>query len=134
MTSFQDSSSKEDIEVIKKVYSGINRNDVDLFLSLMDADVVRTEFEEGTYRGHAEMRHNFISGRSTWAEGSCEPVEFLSKGNKVVAVVHVKVRLKDSTEWIDARIADGFSLKEGRVTEFHSFASKEKAFAWAGIT
>ncbi|WP_374080138.1 nuclear transport factor 2 family protein [Bdellovibrio bacteriovorus] len=133
MTSFQNSSSNEDIEVIKQVYSGINRNDVDFVLNLMDANVFRIEFESGTYRGYAEMRSHLISGRSTWAEGACEPVEFFPKGNKIVVIVHVKVRLKNNSQWIDAHTTDGFELKEGRVTEFHSFTTKQKAIEWAQI-
>lgn len=126
------------IEVIKQVYSGINRNDIDFVLSLFDVNVIRTEPEEfptaGTYRGLAEMKQHLTSGgRSEWAEGACEPIEFFPAENKIVVIVHVKVRLKNHSEWIDARIADGFSFKDGRITEFHSFGNKQKAFTWAGV-
>lgn len=133
MTSFKNSSSDADIEIIKQVYSGINRNDPDSVLKLFDTNIIRTEFEEGIYRGHAEMRQHLINGRSTWAEGACEPIEFFPAENKIVVIVHVKVRLRNQSNWIDSQTADGFSLNEGRVTEFHSFTSKQKAFAWAGI-
>lgn len=51
-----------------------------------------------------------------------------------MVIAHVKVRLKDHTDWIDAQVADGFLLKDGHVKEFHSFTSKKKAFEWAQIT
>lgn len=137
MTSFKDSGSEEDIEIIRQVYSGINRNDIDFVLNLMDVDITRIEPEgfptAGTYRGHTDMRQHLITGRSTWAEGACEPVDFFTAGNKIVVTVHIKVRLKNNSEWIDARIADGFIIKDGRVAEFHSFLNNQKAFEWGGI-
>lgn len=69
MTSFKHSGSEGDIEIIRQVYSGINRNDIDVVLNLMDDDITRNEFEgfpaAGTYRGHTEMRQHLINGRST---------------------------------------------------------------------
>lgn len=127
----------ENLGIIKKVYSGLNQNDPESVLKIFDKNILRHEFQElpngGTYRGHTELKDHLQNGRSTWAEGSCEPIEFFTEGNKIVVIVHVKVRLKNSNDWIDAKTTDGFLIKEGLVTEFHSFTSKEKAFAWAGI-
>lgn len=138
MTTFQNSSSYKDIDVIKKIYSGINRNDIDSVLDLLDSNIVRVEFEgfptAGIYRGRTDVRRHLANGRSTWAEGSCEPIECFANGNKVIVVVRVKVRLKKDSKWVDAHIADGFTLIDGRVTEFHSFATKQKAFDWAGLS
>lgn len=137
MTSLKHSGSEGDIEIIRQVYSGINRNDIDFVLNLMNIDIIRIEFEgsptAGNYRGHTDMRQHLIAGRSTWAEGACEPVDFFPAGNKIVVTVHIKVRLKNNPEWIDERIADGFIIKDGRVAEFHSFVNNQKAFEWAGI-
>ena len=125
-----------DIEVIKQFYSGLNSNDIESAIKLFDENIIRNEFEgtpiAGAYQGLTEMRKNLISGRSTWAEGSCEPIEFISSNGKTVVIVHVKVRVKNNTTWIDAKVADGFSLKAGLVTEFHSFLDKEKALIWMG--
>ena len=137
MTINTQSCTEGDIEIIRQVYAGINRNDIDFVLSLMDADITRVEFEgfpsAGTYQGLTEMRQHLITGRSTWAEGACEPVDFFTKENKIVVPVHIKVRLKNNTEWIDDRIADGFIIKNGLVAEFHSFPDNQRAFAWGGI-
>jgi hypothetical protein len=126
------------MEIIRQVYTGINRDDIDFVLSLMNTDVTRVEPEgfptAGTYRGYVEMRKHLNTGRNTWAEGSCEPVGFVAVGDKIVVTVHIKVRLKDHSEWIDARIADGFIIKDGLVTNFHSFLNNEKVIEWALLT
>jgi ketosteroid isomerase-like protein len=137
MTSFQQSASERDIEIIRQIYYGINQNDIDAVVNLMDVDIMRIEPEDfptaGTFWGHHDVRQHLIKGRSTWAEGGCEPVDFFTAGNKIVVTVHIKVLLKDHSEWIDAWIADGFILKNGLVTAFHSFSNNKKAFEWAGI-
>lgn len=137
MTSCKQSPSEQEIEIIRQIYHGINRNDIDAVLDVMDVDIIRLEPEgfptAGVYSGHTEIRHHLSMGRSTWAEGGCEPVDFFMAGTKIVVTVHIKVRLKDHLEWIDAWIADGFTLKSERVAEFHSFPNNQKAFEWAGI-
>jgi len=102
-----------------------------------DPQIVRIEPKgfptAGTYRGIAEVREHVTKGRGTWAEGTCEPERFLVNGDKVVVYLHVRVRLKDSTDWIDARFADGFVFRDGKITEYLSFAQRAEALDWAGI-
>ncbi len=137
MTSSDHPGTEENFDIIRQLYAGINRNDIEFVVNLMDSKIVRIEPEgfptAGTYRGQAAMRAHLYKGRNTWAEGACVPVDFITAGNKIVVPVHVKVRLKNNPEWIDGWIADGFVIKEGRITEFHSFADNQKAFEWAGM-
>ena len=126
-----------EINLIRKVYSAINQNDTKKALRNFDANAVRREFEgtpnAGVFKGMAELEKHFESGRSTWAEGACDPQEFIEKDDKVAVIVHVKVRLKEKTEWLEGYTADIFQFKDGKVIEFRTFAEKEKAFEWAGI-
>jgi len=117
-----------------ELYHAINGNDVESALKLFDPQVVRIEFEDGTYNGLAELEAHIIQGRNTWAEGSCSPEEFISNKDKLVVLVHVHVRQKDKTEWIDARVADGLRFRNGRIIEFRSFMKKEDALNWAEVS
>lgn len=125
----------QDIETIKRLYAGINSNDIDAVIKLMDDNIIRIEPEgfptAGTYRGLSALRQHLMTGRSTWADGGCEPVDFFAVEDKMVVAVHIKVRLKDKSDWIDAQITDGFIIKDGRIAAFHSFATHPKALEWA---
>ena len=81
----------------------------------------------------AEVLAHISRGRGTWAEGTCEPEKFLVNGDKVVVYLHVRVRLKDSTEWIDGRFADGFVFRAGKIIEYLTFAERAQALEWAGV-
>lgn len=124
-------------EVANEIYAAINRNDIQAVLKCLDPEIMRIEPEgfpsSGTYRGHAEFEKHVWQARATWAEGGCTPEEFIVNGDKVVVFVHVLVRLKDKTDWIDGRIADGFAFRNGKATEMHTFIDRQKALEWAGI-
>lgn len=124
-------------EILKEFFAAIGRNDLPAATRHFDPQVVRVEPEgfpsAGTYRGIAEVSEHLAKGRGTWAEGTCEPEQFLLNGDKVVVYLHAWVRLKGSTEWTGGRFADGFVFRGGRITEHRSFGERADALAWAGI-
>lgn len=126
-----------DVDALKRFFTAINRNDMQAIIEDFDPEIVRVEPEgfptAGTYRGIAAIQEHVANGRGTWAEGSCDPEEFLVNGNKVVVYLHVRVRLKNSKEWIDARFADGFAFRNGKIIEYRSFEKRDDALVWAGM-
>jgi len=125
------------VETLKQFFAAINRSDMQAITRDFDPEIVRIEPEgfptAGTYRGIAEVQAHVTKGRGTWAEGTCEPERFLEKGDRVVVYLHARVRLKDSTEWIGGRFADGFVFREGKIIQYLSFAERAEALTWAGI-
>jgi ketosteroid isomerase-like protein len=71
-------------------------------------------------------------GRGTWAEGTCEPESFVVAGDKIVALLHVRVRLKDHTDWIDGRFADVHTYRNGKAVQIRTFGKRKDALEWAG--
>lgn len=126
-----------EIDALKQFYAAINRNDMDAMVRDWDPQVVHTEPEgfetAGTRCGIAEVQANVRKGRSTWAEGSCEPEKFLARDHKVVVFLHAWVRLHGATEWTGGRFADGFVFRGGKITEYRTFWERAQALAWAGI-
>ncbi len=126
-----------EIEVLKQFFAAINRNDMPGITKYFDPQIVRIEPAgfptAGTYCGIAEVQEDITKGRGTWAEGTCEPEKFLTNGDKVVVYLHVRVRLKDSTDWVDGRFADGFVFRAGKITQYLTFGERRDALKWAGI-
>jgi ketosteroid isomerase-like protein len=124
-------------EALREAYAAINRNDIAGFVKIFDPDIERIEPPgfptSGTYRGLEAVTEHVAHGRSTWAEGSCEPERFIVAGDKVIVLAHVRVRLKDHTEWIDGRIGDVFTFRNGRAIQFRTFAEQREALEWAGV-
>ena len=124
-------------EALAAFYAAVNRNDMQAMTRDWDPAIVRVEPEgfptSGTYRGIAAVQAQVTKGRGTWAEGTCEPEKFLTKGEKVVAFLHARVRVHGATEWTGGRFADGFVFRGGKVVEYVTFWERADALAWAGI-
>lgn len=132
MTQISDTDHKK-TAILKNAYAALNRGDISGFTSLFDSNIVRTEFLDtptgGTYRGIDAVRAHVTHGRGTWAEGTCEIEELQLMRELVIATVHVHVRLKGSSKWIDGYSIDVFTFDGDKVVRFDSFSSREKALA-----
>ena len=133
----QTPAQSADIETVKKIYAAINRNDIPAAIEFFDPQAERVEPpgfpSAGTYRGHAAIHEHISKGRGNWAEGVCEPVQLIAAGDKVVVFLHVRVRLKDHTDWIDGRFADVCTFRDGKIIELRTFGERQDALEWAGV-
>jgi uncharacterized protein len=133
----QKTTMNTEIEALHQFFAAINRNDMQAIIKDFDPQIVRIEPESfptaGTYRGIAEVQEHITKGRGTWAEGSCKPEQFFAHGDKVVVYLHARVRLKNSTDWVGGRFADGFEFRAGKIIQYRSFGERRDALQWAGI-
>lgn len=125
-------NSSEQIETVKKIYEALNRGDLSTYLSFFDEKIDRFESFGGRFQGLEGLKQNF-SGRETWAEGSCNPEQITVVENKILVFVHVKVRLKNKTDWIEGQVTDVFTFEGQKVIEFYSFDKRDEALKWAGV-
>lgn len=107
-------------KALEQFFAAINRNDMLAITKDFDPQIERIEpagfSTAGTFRGIAEVQEHVAKGRGTWAEGTCDPEKYLVKGDRVVVYLYAWVRLKDTTEWIGGRFADGFEFRNGKIT------------------
>lgn len=124
-------------EALADFFAAINRNDMQAMAEHFDPEVVRTEPggfpTAGTYCGLQAVQANVARGRGTWAEGSCQPEGYFEQGDRVVVYLYAWVRVHGSDEWTGGRFADGFEFRDGKITQYHSFAERSDALKWAGI-
>jgi ketosteroid isomerase-like protein len=124
-------------ETLKEAYAALNRNDIPAMVKAFDSQMEWIEPPEyprgGTYHGLAAVAAHLSRSRATWAEGSCEPERFVVAGDKVIVFVHVRVRLKDHDDWIEARLADAYTFRDGKAIQYRAFADRREALEWAGV-
>lgn len=124
-------------QALREAYAALNRNDIPAFLSVFDPQIERIEFAElpggGTYHGLEEVKAHVSQARKTWAEGRCEPEQFIPAGDRLVVFVDVRVRLKHETEWREGSVADVYTFHNGKVIQFRTFADRRQALEWAGV-
>lgn len=127
-----------EIEALRAAYAALNRNDIAGFAAIFDPQVERVEPSDfsqgGTYHGLEAVKAHIAKGRGSWAEGRCEPERFITSGDHIIVIIHVRVRLKNEATWREGRIADVFTFRNGRAILFRTFAHEKEALAWAGAS
>jgi uncharacterized protein len=124
-------------EALREAYAALNRNDISATVKAFDPQIEWTEPAEypggGTSHGLADVEALLSRARATWAEGGCEPERFIFAGDKIIVFVYVCVRLKDNLEWIEGRLADVYTFRNGKVIQKRTFDEREQALEWAGV-
>ena len=130
------SSMAAETEALREAYGALNSNDIPGFVSIFDPQIERVELLEPqgrSYQGLDAVTAHVVKGRGTWAEGGCEPQRFIVAGDRVIVLVHVRVRVKNETEWREGDVADVFTFRNGKAIEFRTFSEERQALEWAGV-
>lgn len=125
------------IDALRDIYAAINRHDIPAAIAIYDPQIEWIEPsdypEGGTTHGIADVEALHRRALATWAEGACEPEQFIVAGDKVIVLAHVRVRLKDSADWIDGRLADVYTFRDGKVIQKRTFDEPQEALEWVGV-
>ncbi len=129
--------SAQAIGNLRAAYAAFNRGDIDSAVQSFDPQIEWTEPAEfpggGAYRGREEVKHYLAQSRSAWAEVNSEPERFITSGDRIVVFVHARVRAKNSTQWQDVRLADVYTMRNGKALQMRAFADRQEALRWVGI-
>jgi ketosteroid isomerase-like protein len=119
-------------------YAALNRNDIPGALEAFDEQIEwiePVEFPGGrSCHGIEDVTAHLSRARDRWAEGACEPERFIAAGDRIIAMCHVHVRLTGATEWIDGRLADVYTFRDGKVVQKRTFGDPRQALEWSGVS
>lgn len=122
---------------LRSAYAAFNRGDIEAAVQSFDAKIEWTEPAKfpggGTYRGLEGVKGYLTQSRAAWAEGRSDPERFIPSGNRIVVFVHARVRPKDSQQWQDVRLADVYTISNGKAIQMRAFADRQEALRWAGV-
>jgi uncharacterized protein len=78
------------------------------------------------------VKHYLTQSRAAWAEANSEPERFIVSGNRIVVFVHARVRPRGSNEWQEIRLADVYTMRNGKAIQMRAFADRQETLRWAG--
>src|SRR5215208_2962356 len=101
--------SEHDTEVLKRFYEAINEEDVDAAMNLCDRTVEvympPNVVSAVAPRGHRDVSEYLREFMGSWHMYRPEPEDFVSSGDEVVALVHLRARGKGSRFEIEEDVA-----------------------------
>ena len=126
------------ILALRAAYAAFNRGDIDSAVEPLDAQIEWTEPAEfpggGTYHGREGAKQYLEQSRAAWAEAISEPEQFIPVGNRIVVFVHAQVRPKNSNQWQEVRLADVYTIRNGKAIQMRAFADRQEALGWAKVS
>jgi hypothetical protein len=81
----------------------------------------------GMYHGREAAKKYLTQSRATWAEVISEPERSIPAENRIVGLVHARVRAKGSEAWQDVRLADVYTFRNRKSITMRGFADRQEA-------
>ena len=134
--------SRENVEVVQRVYAAAARHDSQSVLSLYDPDVV-WDMSRGAWReldetaeihhGHEGLRDWFRKQQEVWEWWEDEPRELIDAGEHVVSMVTSRARGRASGLEIESSHIAVWTIREGKIVRVVWFPTREEALEAAGV-
>ena len=127
-------SEQDNIRVVQEAYAAFQRGDIQGVLDRLtdDAEWVTPGPPDvlphaGSRRGHNEVEAFFTAlGESEEVE-MFEPREFIAQGDRVVALVNYRTRVKSTGRTAEDELVHIFTLRDGRIARFREYYDTTRA-------
>jgi ketosteroid isomerase-like protein len=127
--------SQENVETVREVFAGFASptefrwDRMHEGIEVRDHDVI----DAGEYRGHAGVRRWFEDWSSAWAEFSMEAEEMLDAGERVVAVLRLRTRGRESGVEVERQDAIVFEVRDGKIWRIDYYNNRQQALEAVGL-
>jgi ketosteroid isomerase-like protein len=130
--------SRANVEALRQGFEAFNSEDIDRILAFAHPDfeaVVPAELspEPDTYRGHDGIRRYFLSFQDAMDEVRFQLERFWDVGESVVAVVRLTAKGKQTEIPVEQRIAQVWSIRDGKALGVRSYPSLSEALEAVGL-
>src|SRR4051812_13278526 len=111
--------SKENVEIVRKIFGAWNRGDFDEGWGLCHPEVVidrsRSLVDSHIYRGVSELERFWSDWIATWADARWEIDELIETGDDIVVVGRFYGRGVESGAGVEANVAQLMTFRDGKL-------------------
>jgi uncharacterized protein len=129
-------ANQDNTQLVQEGYATFGRGDIPGLLNMLADDVVWVTPgppeqlpAAGMRHGRAEVAQFFSVLKDTEEVEQFEPREFIAQGDKVVALIKYRSRIKATGRTVDTELAHVFTLRDGKIAEFREFFDTAAAVA-----
>ena len=125
--------SQHDAALLNSFYEALSVADVDAVLDLCDREVEvympPDVVAAVAPRGHRDVGDYLRGWFDSWHLYQPRPEDFISAGDQVVALVHLRARGKGSRFEIEEDVADVFEFDHGKISKLRLYVHRDTALA-----
>jgi ketosteroid isomerase-like protein len=134
--------SEENVEVVQRHFEAWQRDDFEVWLSLIDPDVEwLTAIERGlgragnVFHGHEGMREFWSLWRTEVDDFGVESYEIRDLGGeRVLHLGHIQFRGRASGIMVESQLALVVTLRDGKIVRSEDYLSHKQALIAVGLT
>ena len=132
--------SQENVDLARARYERWNAGEFEAWIEAFDPEaeylssVTAAIDGRGEYRGHDGIRQFLRDYMVDWESFHLAPTEYLDAGSKVVVVMRVIARGRESGVRVDRQLAHVWTFRGAKATRHQSFATREEALQAAGLS
>ena len=135
--------SRENVEIVKRLYDAYERNDLTTAFSLMSEEIewdssrLQGSFVafDPLYRGHDGVREFWRQWLTAWDQVTFSYDEFIDAGERVVVVLRQRARGRVSgLEVSQGAYAQLWTLRDEMLTRMEFFPTRREALRAAGLS
>jgi uncharacterized protein len=127
--------SRENVELVRRVYDAASRRDTATVLDLYDPevewDVSRSPMArlvgEGRYQGHEGLRRFFRAYHEAWERIEYDYDELIDAGDRVISVDHERGCGRASGAEVEFTQYAVWTIRDGKIVEAAWFATRAEA-------
>jgi ketosteroid isomerase-like protein len=125
--------SKENLDVVRKLCDAVERDDLDAVLGHCAPDVVYRPAQELEVHGRKAVRASLERWTGDIERLELVAEELLDAGDRVVLVILLRGRGRNSGVEIEARFYEVFTLHDRSILEWEEFTDRSPALEAAGL-
>lgn len=134
--------SKENVEIVRRAWEQWQRSDETLDAIPVELYVDDVEWDISSYptvdlpsrgSGRDKLLDLFGTYFSGWTSYQAEVTQFIDAGENVVGVVHEKVGVGDSGEFVERDLFQVWTFRDGMIVKWRVFETREQALEAAGL-
>jgi ketosteroid isomerase-like protein len=125
--------SRQNVEVVRRLFDAYNRGDYDDAVACLAPDVVYEVGQEVSASGRDEVRAMWDRWETAWDEIRTVPEEFIDAGDHVVVAVQYTGRGRGSGIEYHDRLFDVYTLRDGLCVHKLEFRDRSDALEAAGL-
>ena len=122
--------SAENADRLRRAYATFNKQgslDWDLFDPSIQHDQTEGLFLDGVFYGQEGVMAALGEIRADWDDLQLEPEDVIDLGDRLLVLVRMKARVRDSEAEIDAQIAHVWEFRDGRAVRWAVYGDRTAA-------
>jgi ketosteroid isomerase-like protein len=126
--------SETNLQIVQRSVEAAIKGDWQRLRAALDSGVELDQNRpSGVYRGFGGVQESMQRWSEAWEDRRVEAEEFIDAGDHVVVIVHEYVKSARTGMALDRRLAEVWTLRDGKVVGIRNYRDRDEALAAAGL-